>query len=144
MRTLLCAFAISISLVDFSPLAVAATPAISAGSSHSVALNADGTIRNWGNDASGQLGIGRSLASATPSVVAGATGIIAIASGFSHVIALKADGTVLAWGDNTDGQLGDGSTTNRSSPAAVMGLTDVEKIWARGSYNFARKRDGSF
>ncbi len=120
-----------------------ATPSISAGYSHSVALNADGTVRNWGNDASGQLGIGRSLGSSNPTAVAGASGIIAIASGYSHVIALKADRTVLAWGANNEGQLGDGSTTNRSTPAPVSGLTDVEKIWARGSHNFARKLDGS-
>ncbi len=121
-----------------------AAQSISAGSSHSTAVGVDGSVRTWGNDASGQLGVGRSLVSANPVAVAGATGITAIASGYSHVIALKADGTVLAWGDNYDGQLGDGTTVNRSSPVAVAGLSNVDKIWAQGSHNFARKRDGTF
>ena len=117
--------------------AVAATPSINAGGSHSIALHADGTIRAWGNDAGGQLGVGRSLASANPITVAGATGITAIASGLSHVLALRADGTVLAWGNNSSGQLGDGTTTNRSTPVRVTGLSDVTAIWAGGSHSLA-------
>ena len=39
----------------------AATPAISSGNQHSVALHADGTVRTWGDDSSGQLGLGRTL-----------------------------------------------------------------------------------
>jgi alpha-tubulin suppressor-like RCC1 family protein len=108
----------------------AATPAIGAGGSHSVALGADGAVRTWGNDAAGELGVGRSLVSSNPIAVAGVTGITAIAAGGSHVLALKGDGTVLAWGDNTNGQLGDGSTTSRSTPAAVTGLSGVVAISA--------------
>ena len=126
-----------------SPLAHAATPAISAGGrGHSIALNVDGTIRTWGNDASGQLGVGRSLESSKPLVVAGATGISKIASSDWHVVALKADGSVLAWGLNSDGQLGDGTTVNRASPVPVSGLAGVVEIAARG-HTVALKRDGS-
>src|SRR5207245_1287523 len=63
----------SISLVH------SATPAVSAGRSHSIALGTDGVVRTWGNDAFGQLGVGRSLNSATPLAVPGASGIIAVA-----------------------------------------------------------------
>lgn len=121
----------------------AATPSISAGGSHSVALQADGSVRSWGDDASGQLGVGRSLVSAIPIAVAGVTGIIAIASGYSHVIALKADGNVLAWGKNANGQLGDGTRVGRSTPVPVLGLADVVRIWAGGGRNLAQARDGS-
>ena len=117
--------------------AVAATPSINAGGSHSIALHADGTVRAWGNDGSGQLGVGRSLASGTPITVAGATDITAIAAGDSHVLALKSDGTVLSWGNNTNGQLGDSTTINRSTPVRVVGLTGVVAIWARGSHSLA-------
>ncbi|MEP7154943.1 MAG: hypothetical protein ABI905_04165 [Betaproteobacteria bacterium] len=131
-------------LVCASTMAHAATSAISAGVSHSASLSADGTVRTWGNDSAGQLGVGRSLVSANPVAVRGASGISAIASGDSHVIALKSSGTVLAWGDNDDGQLGDGTATSHSLPVTVAGLADIEKIWSRGAHNFARKRDGTY
>ena len=117
--------------------AVAATPSINAGGSHSIALHADGTVRAWGNDGSDQLGVGRSLASDTPITVAGATDITAIAAGDSHVLALKSDGTILSWGNNTNGQLGDSTTINRSKPVGVVRLTNVVAIWARGSHSLA-------
>jgi len=138
-----CALFVLVASLVYPAIAIAATPAISTGGTHSVALKSDGSISTWGNDASGQQGVGRALGSSSPLVVPGTTSIVAIASGYSHVIALKADGTLLAWGSNTDGQLGDGTTTNRSNPTAVSGLTEVDKIWAQGSHNFARKRDGS-
>ena len=121
----------------------AATPAIGAGGSHSVALGADGAVRTWGDDAAGELGVGRSLVSSQPVAVAGVSGIVAIASGGSHVLALKGDGTVLAWGYNNNGQLGDGTTTSRSTPAAVIGLTGVVAISAGSTHSLALKADGS-
>ena len=42
-----------------------ATPAVSAGALHSMALNADGTVRAWGDDSDGQLGTRRPLQSPT-------------------------------------------------------------------------------
>ena len=127
----------------FLTAAHAATPAISAGGrGHSIALSADGTIRTWGIDSSGQLGVGRSLESSKPLVVTGATAINKIASGDWHVVALKADGSVLAWGSNGDGQLGDGTRVNRSSPVPVSGLAGVVEISAR-SHTVALKGDGS-
>jgi alpha-tubulin suppressor-like RCC1 family protein len=55
----------------------------------------------WGDDAAGELGVGRSLVASRPLAFPGVTGIVAIAAGGSHVLALKGDGTVLAWGYNT-------------------------------------------
>ena len=71
-RTFLCA-----ALLGFASTGTpSATPAISAGGrGHSIALSVDGTVRTWGNDTSGQLGVGRSLESSKALVVTGATGI---------------------------------------------------------------------
>ena len=121
----------------------AATPAVSAGATHSIALHRDGSVRTWGNDASGQLAAGRSLASPVPATVASLSGVVAIASGYSYVLAIKSDGTVVAWGENSSGQLGDGTRTNRSTPVPVSGLTRVAAIWARGAHTLALKSDGS-
>ncbi len=97
---------------------------ISAGSFHSLALCADGTVATWGFNESGQLGNNSTISSALPvaitnnGVLSGKT-VVAIAAGFAHSLALKSDGTVACWGLNSSGQLGVGSTTNRSLPVSV-------------------------
>src|SRR5437868_15116773 len=80
-----------------------AAPGVAAGASHSLALHADGTVRSWGDDSLGALGLGRSLATVTPTPVAGLTGVVAVAAGGTFTVALKGDGTVWAWGSNGDG-----------------------------------------
>ena len=47
-----------------------AAPAVAAGGAHNLAIDADGTVRSWGDDSSGALGIGRSLATPSPTAVA--------------------------------------------------------------------------
>ena len=49
----------------------AVAPAVSAGNHHSVALRTDGTVRTWGDDSSGELGLGRTLAAGAPAIVRG-------------------------------------------------------------------------
>src|SRR5437868_6920932 len=85
----------------------AATPSVSTGGWHSLALHRDGSVRAWGDDSSGQLGIGRSLISTSPLPVPGLGGVIAISAGVDHTVALRSDGTVWAWGNNEYGKLGD-------------------------------------
>jgi len=74
----------------------AATPAISAGGSHTIGLTSNGTVRTWGNDSYGQLGIGRLLQSSNPISSSGISGFKAISAGGNHTVALKADGSVWA------------------------------------------------
>ena len=121
----------------------AATPAIGSGNRHSVALHADGTVRTWGDDSSGQLGLGRTLLATAPAVVLGLANVSRVSSGQNHVVALLRDGTVWAWGINSLGQLGDGTTTNRSTPAPVAGLDGVVSISAGLGHTLALKGDGS-
>ena len=120
-----------------------ATPAVSSGNHHSVALHADGTVRTWGDDSSGQLGLGRTLLTRAPAPVLGLSNVAQVSSGFNHVVALLRDGTVWAWGVNGLGQLGDGTTTNRSTPAPVEGLTGVIEISAGYGFTLALKGDGT-
>lgn len=105
--------------------------AISAGTDHTCALVHDGTVRCWGWNVQGQLGIGTAgpeTDSAHPvpvvrSVAEGGgqlTGVTAIAAGAGHTCALIDDETVRCWGNNGSGQLGDGSTTRRTNPVTVL------------------------
>ena len=121
----------------------AATPSVSAGATHSLALHADGTVRAWGDDSSGALGFGRSLASATPAIVNSFANVVAIAAGDSHTVAVRGDGTVWAWGGNGGGQLGDGTTTAHSTPVQVPRLTGIVEVAAGAYHNVARRSDGT-
>ncbi|HUP69395.1 MAG TPA: IPT/TIG domain-containing protein [Acidimicrobiales bacterium] len=117
--------------------------AVSAGSQHTLALVADGSILTWGANEHGQLGNGTTSSSSVPVEVEELSGAVAIAAGGAHSLAIKADGTVLAWGGNARGQLGDGSTTDRLLPVVVPGLTDVISVSAAYGHSLAAKSDGT-
>jgi len=94
--------------------------AITGGSSHSLALKADGTVVAWG------------VSSFETKVPVGLKDAVAIAAGYFHSLALKADGTVTAWGFDSEG------------PTQVPpGLTNVVAIAAGGNQSLALKADGT-
>ena len=137
--------------------------AIGAGGQHSIALRRDGTVWTWGNDGSGQLGMGggppndcdpgagtRPCANIPVQVLGTGgsgllTNVIAIAAGNAHNLALRSDGTVVTWGDDTFGQLGNGLPNNgvNTTPVAVTGLSNVIAIAAGGFHSLALKRDST-
>ena len=78
---------------------------IAAGSNHTLALKADGTVWAWGANGKGQLGTGSYAGSSVPLQVPGLTGIADIAVGNSthsvdseYSMALGEDGSVYFWG----------------------------------------------
>ena len=114
--------------------------AVAAGTNHSLALKADGTVWAWGWNTFGQLGDGSGVNQNAPVKISGLTNVKAIAAGGVHSLALLADGSVLAWGGNTYGELGDGTTTNRPLPISVWTGTAI----ACGQYHsLAMQQDGS-
>ncbi|MEX2236408.1 MAG: RCC1 repeat-containing protein [Dehalococcoidia bacterium] len=133
--------------VAVSGFALPADPdvvAIAAGGSHSLALLADGTLRAWGFDGSGQLGDGGTNANQpTPVAVSGFAipsdpDVVAIAGGGGHSLALLADGTLRSWGNDIIGQLGDGGTnTGQGSPVVVSGLSGAGGIAAGNNHSLA-------
>ncbi len=108
--------------------------AISAGANHTCALLDNSTVKCWGNNDNGQLGLGDSstrgdgpgeMGDNLPAVSLG-TGrtATAISAGFTHTCALLDNATVKCWGQGTDGRLGLGNITNRgdsTSPGHQMG-----------------------
>jgi hypothetical protein len=103
------------------PAGLTTATAIAAGSSHSLALKADGTVVGWGQNSFGQINIPVS-----------ATNVTAIAAGAYYSLALKADGTVVGWGQNSSGQ------TN-----IPVSATNVTAIAAGGMHGLALRADGT-
>src|SRR5205823_5693803 len=124
--------------------------AISAGNAFALALKSDGAVLAWGNNQSGELGVGSYTNSPAPTQVKGlgaGSGVVGIAAGNAFAMALKSDGAVLAWGNNQSGELGNGKAPKDSSvPVQVKGLgpgSGVVAIAAGGAFALALKSDGT-
>ena len=120
--------------------------AITAGTRHTLALTADGSVWAWGNNDYGQLGLGTSgNGFGVPQLVPGLKSVRAIAAGDIFNLALTADGSVWSWGENQDGQLGvDPSTAfKNTSPRRIGGLSGIRAIAAGSVYGLALRNDGT-
>jgi alpha-tubulin suppressor-like RCC1 family protein len=118
--------------------------AVVAGSDHSLALKADGSIWAWGIGSFGRLGNGGTTDQWTPVQVSQATGLtdaVAIAGGGSHSLAIDRDGRVWGWGKATS----NGWTADRSVPGLVAGAANSEfvAVAAGHSYGLGLKKDGT-
>jgi alpha-tubulin suppressor-like RCC1 family protein len=133
-------------LLDEMPKAVA----VAAGEWHALALLPDGTVRAWGRNNEGEVGLrpGDGVLYA-PNEVSGVEHAVAIAAGKESSLALLEDGTVLYWGAGTEGMPGTGTLLRRGmagkgiyDPVKVKGLTDPVAIAAGGTFLLALERDG--
>src|SRR5258708_3490009 len=121
----------------------AATPSVSLGYNHGLALSSDGIVYAWGSDQFGKLGTGRSIYSTIPIPVSGISGVRSVAGGRRHSIALRQDGSVWAWGGNDYGQVGDGGFTDQPRPVPIAGLSAVVAICAGEYHSAALLSDGT-
>ncbi|MEC8340449.1 MAG: putative Ig domain-containing protein, partial [Candidatus Thermoplasmatota archaeon] len=116
---------------------------IYAGGNYNCAILDDASVKCWGQNDQGQLGIGTSSNTNTPTTVASfGTGrtAVALATAFKTVCALLDDGSVKCWGDRADGLLGNGgSTTDLDSPPASpinLGTGRTAKAITGGEQHF--------
>ena len=113
------------------------------GGEHTLATKTDGTLWAWGQNISGQLGIGNTVSRSSPVQVGALTAWSKVCCGLDHTAAIKTDGTLWAWGENFYGLLGLGNTTNRSSPVQVGTLTTWSKVSCGKTVTAAIKTDGT-
>ncbi len=130
--------------------------AVSTGSFHSCALFSNGGAKCWGSGASGALGDGSTVASATTPVTvtgfpAGAAGaLFAISSGYEHTCGVGADTRVWCWGKNDVGQLNGVPGANRPVAVAVQSgtppnttnITDMVAVVAAQNHSCALSSTG--
>ncbi len=113
------------------------------GSSHTLALDLNGTLWAWGGNDAGQLGIGTTVDQNAPFIIPGIGEVRTAATGAAHSLAVLARGGVLAWGYNGDGQLGDGTRSNRVTPVSVIGMRGVLSVAAGAGHSVAVCEDGT-
>ncbi len=105
--------------------------ALTAGSVHTCAILDNGSVKCWGDNTSGQLGLGdtanrgdgpNEMGDNLPAVNLG-TGRTAttVGAGAFHTCAILDTGALKCWGINTEGQLGLGDTANRGDAPGEMG-----------------------
>jgi alpha-tubulin suppressor-like RCC1 family protein len=120
--------------LSLSLSAPAAQPGIAAGSAHSLALDAAGTVWAWGSNANNALGLGAALRSSPlPQAITGLPPMAAIAARRDHSLALDQDGRVWAWGEQTSG----------SAPQLVTGLPQAKAIAQAAWHALVLARDGT-
>lgn len=115
--------------VDLGPGRIVAQ--LAAGAQHMCARFNDGSVKCWGENGSGQLGLGSTLdrgldldnmGDALPEVDLGiGKKAVAIAAGGHHTCALLDGGDVKCWGLNSAGQLGLGNKLARGDGLFEMG-----------------------
>ncbi|RPI12944.1 MAG: hypothetical protein EHM65_05550, partial [Acidobacteriales bacterium] len=124
----------SYSVRDIGQVAGAVRLALPESGGHILALTADGTVWAWGDNRSGQLGVGDTAVHPGWVAVAGLDSVVDIAAGAEHSVALRSDGSVWAWGANEQGQ---------SRPEQIQGFGDVVAVAAGVQYTLALRRDGT-
>jgi len=98
--------------------------AISAGTSHALAITTLGRLYAWGAGAAGRLGDLSIVTKSSPVLVSGpaSTSWLAVSAGGSHSMALTTANSLYMWGAGGSGQLGNNSViVNVSSPIAIFG-----------------------
>jgi Ca2+-binding RTX toxin-like protein len=105
--------------------------AITAGDYHACALLDNATVKCWGDNGTGLLGLGDvanrgdspgEMGDALPAVALGAgRTATAISAGGVHTCALLDNDQAKCWGRNAEGQLGLGDTANRGDSPGEMG-----------------------
>lgn len=126
------------------PGATGAPVQAAAGVSFSLVLTASGQIYTFGNDATGQLGDGKSSYEENPTpepiTLPGATGApVQVAAGREFSLVLTASGQLYAFGGDSNGELGNGSDNYEgvSTPEAITlpGATGLPVQVAAGEYH---------
>ena len=118
--------------------------AVAAGARHTCALREDETVACWGDNGTGELGLGfTSDYEGTPTTAPDLGEVKALAVASGHSCAVIGDGSLRCWGNNSAGELGVGNDMAQSSPQQVVGLSDVESVALGYNHSCAALGDGT-
>ena len=111
--------------------------AISAGSTHSMALRRDGTVLAWGSNRFGQVGDGTTVNRDRPVVVPGVRNAVSIAAGAHFSVVVLSDGTAMEWGATYT------NPAPRRVPAPLPGVRGAKSVVAGDGHAAALTETGS-
>ncbi|MEO7034209.1 MAG: hypothetical protein ABI548_09980 [Polyangiaceae bacterium] len=127
---------------------------VSPGSEHTCAVIADGTVKCWGNNDRGQLGLGWPDRSAAPSevgrptTVPGVSDVAVVVSGYRSTCVLHHDHTLTCWGEGFDCQKPSKITEAGNDVIALSGSDDGYallkadgSVWTRDSLGVGTGHD---
>ena len=110
------------------------------GGAHSCALLSDGSVRCWGENDAGQLGLGTTGAAVEkPSAVPGLVAV-SLSAGAAHTCALRGDQRVACWGRSDVGQTGTVSAS--VATPMVVSVKGVSLVAAGARHTCARTATG--
>lgn len=116
---------------------------VSCGDQQTIAIKTNGTLWSWGQNDTGELGLGDTAQRNSPTQIGTDTIWKQVSCGYEHSAAVKTDGTLWVWGRNNYGQIGDGTTgTNRLSPVQIAG-TNWKQVSCGKYHTSALKDDGT-
>lgn len=103
------------------------------GSYHTLCVTATSLVFAWGDNSSGQLGLGDLRNRRSPSLVNGlwALPVRQLAAGVAHSAALTSNGFLFTWGEASSGQLGLPLSAEEASHAAMSRTTSERRRNAR-------------
>jgi len=110
---------------------------------HTCVILSDQTVSCWGENLSGQLGIGNNTNQHSPVSIPGLTNIAEISLGLAHTCAINNTGSVWCWGFNDFGQLGINNTFDQNSPVLVEALSNIVEISLGEYHTCARNTTGA-
>jgi alpha-tubulin suppressor-like RCC1 family protein len=114
------------------------------GSRSACAQRAGGSFVCWGNNDSGDLGIGNFTTNMPSPTLVSVPGAVQFAAGTRRMCARLDTGEVECWGSNSHGELGVGDFITRSGPSSpVIGLSGAVDVVASTRHACARVADGS-
>ena len=122
---------------------------IAARGAYTMCVNASGRVFAWGNNGSGQLGVGDTNNRAVPTLVTGllkTKTVVQVTAGCEHTACLTADGLLYVCGNGECGQLGVGDFEDRLAPTLVRGELEGRKVLqvaAGGGHTMCVTADGS-
>ena len=162
-RIMLCLLALSlVSCININPKNQVQTPSevtfafVSAGTSHTAAIDCDGGLWMFGANNEGQLGDGTKEDSYAMKKIM--DGVVKVSAGDLNTMVIKKDGSLWTWGNNKFGQLGNGKRNEykfdyvefvnvivadkgKTKPVKIM--SNAASVSAGMSHAVAVKTDGS-
>jgi alpha-tubulin suppressor-like RCC1 family protein len=118
---------------------------IEVGRSHTCATTADGEIYCWGNNPSGQLGLGTTALQTSPKRLpaSGDLEAEALSAGADHTCVIDdTSSQIYCWGAGTDGQLGSTESGDKLVPTAIGSTDPFVEVAAGESHTCANDENG--